>query len=203
MGNLQRGIYVVWFVKYLKTQTVNNRKSNAYCYKCGKYVKIKEKLKCSKSCLNEIIIIQQIRDPKRYVRCISRILTTLCFFAGNTLNISLNELLNKIDVLVLHFQEGLRMFAEYVSMMDLQKWYSMSHRLRIKADHAIHFASIVSNVMPKFLSKSENLILSMTEHICLVQFASRKQKIGIAIFCIWRVKRFIIYFKKFQLNIQL
>jgi len=45
---------------------VNTKKSNAYCYKCGKYVKIKEKLKCSKSCSNDTVILQQIRDPKSF-----------------------------------------------------------------------------------------------------------------------------------------
>ena len=54
------------------------------------------------------------------------------------------------------FQEELRMYVEYVSMKDLQKWYCMSHRQGITVVHAIHFASIVSNVMPKYLSRSEN-----------------------------------------------
>ena len=123
---------------FLKNLKVNSRKSNAYCYRCGKYVKIKEKLKCSKSCSNETIIIEQIRDPKRYSKR------------------EVYYWLNSSAFSVLRFAEELRMYVEYASMTDLQKWYCMSHQHRITAVHAIHFALIVSSVMPRYLSRSEN-----------------------------------------------
>ena len=43
------------------------------------------------------------------------------------------------------------MSVEYVLMMDLQKWYCMNHQQSMV--HVIRFALIVSNAMPRYLSR--------------------------------------------------
>ena len=55
--------------------------------------------------------------------------------------------------LVSYFQEENQMYVEYVLMMDLQKWYCTNHQQWKNVVHVIHFASIVSNVMPRYLSR--------------------------------------------------